>query len=93
MTIKKTTNTTIKTLIKTYAEPNRKNIAKRQEIFNDLATQDSDGEHCTRLNFKNSKHLNSLISSDAAFWNKYMDLLSLLKQNKNKFPREIYKKL
>ena len=86
-------DTTIKTLIKTYTEPNRKNIAKRQEILNDLATRDLDGEHCTRLNFKNSKHLNSLISSDAAFWNKYMDLLSLLKQDKNKSIKEIFNDL
>ncbi len=86
-------DTTVRTLIKTYAEPNKKNIAKRQEILNNLATSDVDGEHCTRLNFKNSKYLTSLISSDCAFWDKYMDLLALLKQNKNKSIEKMFNDL
>ena len=83
----------VKTLLKSYAEPNRKNIAKRQEIFNNIVTQDSNGKHCSQLDFKNNKHLNNLISSDYAFWENYMNLLSLLKQNRNKPIEKIFNNL
>ncbi len=83
----------VKTLLKSYAEPNRKNIAKRQEIFNNIVTRDSNGKHCSQLDFKNNKHLNNLISSDYAFWENYMNLLSLLKQNRNKPIEKIFNNL
>ena len=83
----------VKTLLKSYAEPNRKNIAKRQEIFNNIVTQHSNGKHCSQLDFKNNKHLNNLISSDYAFWENYMNLLSLLKQNRNKPIEKIFNNL
>lgn len=83
----------VKTLLKSYAEPNRKNIAKRQEIFNNIVTRDSNGKHCSQLDFKNNKHLNNLISSDYAFWENYKNLLSLLTQNRNKPIEKIFNNL
>ena len=83
----------VKTLLKSYAEPNRKNIAKRQEIFNNIVTRDSNGKHCSQLDFKNNKHLNNLISSDYDFWENYKNLLSLLTQNRNKPIEKIFNNL
>lgn len=83
----------VKTLLKSYAEPNRKNIAKRQEIFNNIVTQDSNGKHCSQLDFKNNKHLNNLISSDYDFWENYKNLLSLLTQNGKKPIEKIFNNL
>ena len=83
----------VKTLLKSYAEPNRKNIAKRQEIFNNIVTRDSNGKHCSQLDFKNNKHLDNLISSDYDFWENYKNLLSLLTQNRNKPIEKIFNNL
>lgn len=83
----------VKTLLKSYAEPNRKNIAKRQEIFNNIVTRDSNGKHCSQLDFKNNKHLNNLISSDYDFWENYKNLLSLLTQNGKKPIEKIFNNL
>lgn len=83
----------VKTLLKSYAEPNRKNIAKRQEIFNNIVTRDSNGKHCSQLDFKNNKHLDNLISSDYDFWENYKNLLSLLTQNGKKPIEKIFNNL
>ena len=89
----KTIDRIVKTLLKSYAEPNRKNIAKRQEIFNNIVTRDSNGKHCSQLDFKNNKHLNNLISSDYDFWENYKNLLSLLTQNGKKPIEKIFNNL